>query len=76
MPDQFDLTHRLRGKPAARPASFQSTAMRNLVVWLSNSCTTSIDCATTPGYLLANNDPSHAASGVKRPWGRDAVRAG
>src|SRR3546814_4513173 len=60
-PDQFDFRHKSRGRPAALPDSFQSTATRILVVWLSKSWMTSKLCAATPGYLLATVRPSHSA---------------
>src|SRR3546814_10807107 len=65
-PPQLDLMQRFRGSPAAFPASFQSTATRIFVVWLSKICTTSIVSATIPGYLFAMMRPIQSASGRNR----------
>src|SRR3546814_15251360 len=70
-PPQLDLMQRFRGSPAAFPASFQSTATRIFVVWLSKICTTSIVYATIPGYLFAMMRPIQSASGRNRSLGVD-----
>src|SRR3546814_2695083 len=75
-PDQFDFRHKSRGRPAALPDSFQSTATRILVVWLSKSWMTSKLCAATPGYLLATVRPSHSAVTSERFQGSGSVRPG
>src|SRR3546814_13097839 len=75
-PDQFDFRHKSRGRPAALPDSFQSTATRILVVWLSQSWMTSQLCAATPGSLLATVRPSHSAVTSERFQGRGSFCPG